>query len=290
MKKLIRKGVFETNSSSSHSIAIADEDKQFVLDTLYPDQRGRIYVRGGEYGWEWFKHNDAETKASYAAQSFANDDAMLEKLEHVIMEQTGAEKVIFEGLDDGYIDHDSYGIVPRSYEELKNFVFNKNSWLFGGNDNSTAAPDFYDVPEFRDGRMVMPEYKYELCIEGLKDTIKFIDYPDQEKIEDAISSLMDNTLVTHNGSFIKDESLMWQITRARGEYYELGYHVDQDYSTGNIRLTLENERHSFDIRQKLKEDGMFVDVDWKGQSKMVTEEMLKVPGLVKTIPFTINHI
>jgi hypothetical protein len=290
MKKLIRKGVFETNSSSSHSIAIASEDKQFVLDTIYPDQHGTIIIRGDEFGWEWFKHNDAGTKAAYAAQQFAYDNNALETLEYVIKEQTGAERVIFEGLDDGYIDHDSHGILGKSAYELKNFIFNKNSWLFGGNDNSTASPDFYDVPEFRDGRMVMPEYKYELSIEGLKDSVKFVDYPDTERIEESIASLMDGALVTHNGSFIKDESLMWQITRARGEYYELGYHVDQDYSTGNIRLTLEGERHSFDIRQKLKEDGMFIDVDWKGQSKMVTEEMLKVPGLVKLLSFTVKEL
>ena len=42
MKKLIRKGVFETNSSSSHSISLVTEDKQFVLDTLYPDQNGIV--------------------------------------------------------------------------------------------------------------------------------------------------------------------------------------------------------------------------------------------------------
>jgi hypothetical protein len=289
MKKLIRKGVFETNSSSSHSIAIASEDKQFVLDTIYPDQHGTIIIRGEEFGWEWFKHNDAGTKAAYAAQQFAYDNNALETLEYVIKEQTGAERVIFEGLNDGYIDHDSHGILGKSAYELKNFIFNKNSWLFGGNDNSTASPDFYDVPEFRDGRMVMPEYKYELSIEGLKESVKFVDYPDTERIEESIASLMDGALVTHNGSFIKDESLMWQITRARGEYYELSY-IHQDYSTGNIRLTLEGERQSFDIRQKLIENGMFIDVDWGGQTKMVTEEMLKVPGLVKTIPFTVKEL
>jgi hypothetical protein len=162
MKQLIRKGVFETNSSSSHSIAIATEDKEFVLDTIYPDQNGVIRIEGDEYGWEWFKHNDAGSKASYSAQSFANDDYQLDVLKEVIMEQTGATDVVFVGLNDGYIDHDSYGIVPKSKEELRNFIFNKNSWLFGGNDNSSPDPTFYHVPEIRDGKMIQPVYKYEL--------------------------------------------------------------------------------------------------------------------------------
>ena len=126
MKQLIRKGVFETNSSSSHSIAIATEDKEFVLDTIYPNQDGIIVINGDEYGWEWFKHNDAETKASYAAQSFVNDDDSLDILKEVIMEQTGATEIIFSGLSEGYIDHESYGIVPKTSRELKDFIFNKN--------------------------------------------------------------------------------------------------------------------------------------------------------------------
>ena len=45
-KKLIRSGVFETNSSSSHSVSVANETKEFVLDTIYPDQDGIIELRG----------------------------------------------------------------------------------------------------------------------------------------------------------------------------------------------------------------------------------------------------
>ena len=43
-KKLIRTGVYETNSSSSHSLSIANETKEFVLDTIYPDQDGILTV------------------------------------------------------------------------------------------------------------------------------------------------------------------------------------------------------------------------------------------------------
>jgi hypothetical protein len=132
MKKLIRSSVFETNSSSSHSVSIADETKEFVLDSIYPDQDGIIEIYGDEFGWEWFKHNDAKTKASYAAQQYQHNDSSLELIKEVIMEQTGAEDVRFIGLDNGYVDHDSVGILDSDKESLRQFIFNKNSWLFGG--------------------------------------------------------------------------------------------------------------------------------------------------------------
>lgn len=131
-KKLIRSGVFETNSSSSHSVSIADSTKEFVLDSLYPDQDGVIEIYGEDFGWEWFKHNDAQTKAAYAAQQFKNDDTTLDTIREVIMEQTGAEEVRFVGLDNSYIDHDSMGILDYHKEKIRQFIFNKNSWLFGG--------------------------------------------------------------------------------------------------------------------------------------------------------------
>jgi hypothetical protein len=290
MKKLIRKGVFETNSSSSHSISLAKEDKQFVLDTLYPDQHGVVRIHGGQYGWEWFKHNDAETKASYVAQSFANQSDKLELFAEVIKTQTGADDVQFIGLDDGYIDHDSYGVAPNSADDIRNFIFNKNSWLFGGNDNSTPAPEFYQVPEYRDGRMIYPDFKYELTIENFSKTSRFIDMPTDEELTDAIQSLFDGVLVTEDGDFIMDDSIIWKISRPRGVFYELGYHLIQDYSTNEILLEKEDADDFYDISRKMKERGMFEDIEWDVRNKMITEEIKKIPGAVLKIKFSIREI
>ena len=132
MKKLIRNGVFETNSSSAHSISIADDTKEFVFDTLYPDENGSIIINGDEFGRDWFKYNDARTKASYAALSLGLHSVLID----VIKEQTGALEVGLK-VDEGYIDHQSYGLIPTNKEKLRNFIFNKNSWLFGGNVTSS---------------------------------------------------------------------------------------------------------------------------------------------------------
>jgi hypothetical protein len=289
MKTIIRRGVFETNSSSSHSISIASEDKEFVMDTIYPDQNGVVRIVGDDFGWDWFKNNDAQTKASYVAQSYSTDQDILDKLADVIKEQTGADKVVFN-LTDGYVDHDSYGVAPKTFHEMKNFIFNKNSWLFGGNDNSTASPEFYHVPEYRNGKMIYPEFKFELSIENFSETAKFLTKPTDEEISDAIYSLMGDTSITEGGHVIKDNSIMWQITRPRGIHYEIGLNLEQDFSTGEILLEKENNDDYYTIKKQMEEKGLFKGKNWKEHSKMVTEEMKKIPGIVKSIKFTINEI
>jgi hypothetical protein len=216
---LIRKGVFETNSSSAHSVSIADDTKEFVLDTLYPDQNGQILLTGGDFGWVWFKHNDALTKANYAAQSFNNNEAHMEMLADVIKDMTGAEEVIFD-CENGYVDHDSYGTAPTNREEVKNFIFNKNSWLFGGNDNSTADPTFYHVPEFKGGRMINPEYKYELKVEGYDKTTKFLEKPDVEDLEKGLDALLGNVKLFDQGHglFFDDDRSIYAMLN--NDYFE----------------------------------------------------------------------
>ena len=285
MKKLVRKFCFETNSSSSHSIALAGEDKQFIFDTLYPNQNGVITLTGGEFGWEWFKHNDAQTKADYAAQALGNDDNLID----VIKEQTGALEVIIN-TEHGYIDHDSYGIVPRDKEGLRNFIFNKNSWLFGGNDNETPDPTFYQVPEIRDGKMILPEYKYELVIEGLSNTTKFLKKPTKEELENGIEALIGRKLMYDNGTFMDDDmmsNIFFQINR-RNDMFEKSWHVEQDYSKKYILMTRENS--VYPIEQKLKDEGKFEGLNWKERSALVKKEVLKNKYIHRKVKFTLKKI
>jgi hypothetical protein len=172
-KRLFRPSVFETNSSSAHSLSIADNTKEFVFDSLTPDEDGVIKLYSDEFGWGWFKHNDAYTKAVYVIQSLG----LTYLVEDVILKQTGAERVEFHD-NDGYIDHQSTDLlsdISDDAEAIRNFIFNKNSWLFGGNDNSTAAPEFYHVPEYKDGKVIHPRYKYRLVFNKLNLETKLLD-------------------------------------------------------------------------------------------------------------------
>lgn len=187
MNKLIRTGVFETNSSSSHSISIAS-GSEFIVDTtsLVPDSNGNITLIGGEYGWAWEKFPDAYTKANYCAVACKYNDSHINMLIDVIKEQTGAEDIIFAFTDDSYIDHDStdvYAPAFSSKETLKNFIFNKLSLLYTGNDNESETPNFYDPPN-----MV---YYYELKLTNATRTYKFSTYPSKNEILAAVEKLVD---------------------------------------------------------------------------------------------------
>lgn len=289
-KTLIRNGVFETNSSSCHSISIADETKEFILDTLYPNEEGVIILRGGEYGWDWFKHNDAETKANYAAQTLGQHSVLID----VIKEQTGAVEVIID-TEDGYIDHESYGLIPTIKEDLRSFIFNKNSWLFGGNDNSTADPTFYIVPEYKDGKIIEPKYKYEIKVEGYEKTTKFLSYPDNENISDALESLLDYVYLSDvdgTNVFDDDNSIAARINRNSGQLFEFSSWKKPIDFENNIIYFIRDPWNS--AVAKYRHDPKSETEDWGtiGIKKVrdIEKELLNSPDFVKAVKFSINEI
>ena len=141
----IRRNVFETNSSSSHSISICSDSNS--TDKLYVDDDGIVKLPGGEFGWEYEEYYYAAAKADYCAvwavQYGSEEDQ--EMLKKVICEHTGAKEVVFDfqidecGKDNwSYIDHQSSDVavdVFASEEDLKNFIFNTGSVLITDNDN-----------------------------------------------------------------------------------------------------------------------------------------------------------
>lgn len=174
IKKVIRKNLPETNSSSSHSVVICVDDNLLVDNSLLPmDENGVIHIPCREnFGWEYEKYNDPMTKIQYVCgilwQNKSNRK-MVKKLKDIIINYTGATDVLFEWEekkknantpedeeenDDYYwesgapgIDHNSSDIFPEiieSTKSLKNFIFNSKSWLYLGNDNSEAPEGFYE--------------------------------------------------------------------------------------------------------------------------------------------------
>lgn len=141
MKK-VRKGIFETNSSSSHSIHI-DNNMELMDTSLIPDEDGVIRINGGSYGWEWDKLISAYDKSCYCYVDNIDNNM----LERVIKKQTGAKKVKFAKLNsDDYIDSSSSyttKVAFNSDESLTNLIFNPKSIIYMGNDNSEAPIHFY---------------------------------------------------------------------------------------------------------------------------------------------------
>lgn len=157
----IRRAVFETNSSSSHSITI-------VGGTYRPDrlhaEDGVVTIYGGKFGWGVEQFNDAATKASYClvyahgpeidleldgktgesieTRREPTHPELLERLRQVIASETGCE--VEFNMRGGYIDHQSNGeygtpgVCAEAFktdETLRDFIFNPKSRLLIDNDN-----------------------------------------------------------------------------------------------------------------------------------------------------------
>lgn len=166
MKSVIRKNVFETNSSSCHSISISDSDTLNNIPT--PDVNGNISIYPLNFGWERDIHDDFGSKASYVAIYCRNWSKGKEKewfkiLEDVIKEVTLCKEVVYEGnmmefemrsyehngetieykyfgYDKGSIDHQSVedrdlDFLFEDPKELKRFLFSNDSVLYTDNDN-----------------------------------------------------------------------------------------------------------------------------------------------------------
>lgn len=126
----VRNGVFETNSSSVHSICI-QKDKNITLPN-------NIYFYTGEYGWEF----DCVDIASYLYTLILNSGDKEEKLNTLknILDKHNISYT-FEELKTGYVDHDYEAAdfvdaVLNDEDLLLRCLFGTDSCVYTGNDNS----------------------------------------------------------------------------------------------------------------------------------------------------------
>lgn len=140
MKK-IRNNVFETNSSSTHSICIATDAELIIPQSLH--------FSFGEFGWGYDTLNSVEEKASYLYTGLManNKDEEVDKIVQTLKDK-GVNVTIeeFNGYNDGYIDH-SYDLneflndVCNNKENLLQFLFSPLSFIITGNDNDDKSVD-----------------------------------------------------------------------------------------------------------------------------------------------------
>lgn len=143
MKRQIRRNVFETNSSSMHSISIIGSDRE-NLD-LPADEDGKLVMQYGEYAWDYERLSTPRQKIQYLLTAFGQDDegSVQKDIIEVVKEYTGVDLIV-EDLDDkyypkGYIDHQSLGVAGEhigSKKALKDFIFNDKYAITIDNDNT----------------------------------------------------------------------------------------------------------------------------------------------------------
>ena len=161
MKRQIRRGCFETNSSSTHAICIAKENYT---------KGDYIEFEIGEFGWEFDTYNDLHSRASYLITAIfnSNKDYADEKLQQLkdILDSNNIEYVIpepnvesweYNGETryyyniDGYIDHvgetrEFVEAVLSDSDRLMRYLFG-DSMIITGNDNGDSYSDRMYVNE-----------------------------------------------------------------------------------------------------------------------------------------------
>lgn len=178
--KLIRNGVFETNSSSAHSLSFGTSkvvrgagwgmppDETDFSNPLYhltkvPDKYKGISLDASidEYGWNGLDLRSPQQKFSYLLTSISG--SLMIVLNHPFYAQI--KEWLYEfginiheddnGYGDGYIDHQSYGIVEPSLfktkEDLITYLFNDDLIIHIENDNG-------DYQEWYTGERTHDEY------------------------------------------------------------------------------------------------------------------------------------
>lgn len=158
MGTTVRYGVFETNSSSTHSLSIPNKWKEVSKQQIHTKPEGNmITFSGNTFEWEWKKIILPDDKIQYLytlTQYLPECEEYQQNLAIVIEEETGY-KVCFQPLDDDcYIDHGAYGGSGgiESIEEifhdkdiLRRLIFSSNGYIVTGNDNDIPAIQYAGI-------------------------------------------------------------------------------------------------------------------------------------------------
>jgi len=170
---VVRKGVFETNSSSTHSICIAKTNKINIPEKI------TVNLHNYEFGWEEDKRSSTEEKIAYiviAMLNYCNFDIAVDRIKRLItcIRNFGVKSLEISGIEihsygsvsepyfdtwDGYVDHGNEleDFVKTNLENddlLKEYLFNKDSFILTGNDNNDSDINInvdYEHEEFFKG-------------------------------------------------------------------------------------------------------------------------------------------
>ncbi len=168
MKQQIRKSVFETNSSSSHSLTMGTGDLAAVPFSPSVLRRGEVALQVGEYGWEYRRYYTPIEKLNYLltqvtggkdiptgepednVRTLCESHERVAMLCRVVKEHTGCDVVVNPG--SGYIDHDSEGVGMELFnneDTLRRFIFDQTAYVETSNNNASAP---WKISTDRDGK------------------------------------------------------------------------------------------------------------------------------------------
>lgn len=160
MKTIIRNKAFETNSSSTHSICIEEENENAIEDGFITNANQKLNVAEGQFGWESDSFSSFPDKLDYLymylnytegspnrSEITANGESLVKWLVSEFNKRgLSIEIRKYEVNEDkwfdqeGYIDHqsipnDELEEVIQSQKAILNFLFNCRCSVITDNDN-----------------------------------------------------------------------------------------------------------------------------------------------------------
>ena len=167
----IRKNVFETNSSSTHSVAVSSKDRGYSHE-MPVDENGTLYIQLGEYNWGpdilYTPYDKLCYVMSYLSQNYpsveefaedvdtGNINPIVEEIDCYLKGNCGVSNIVIKKVDNswgdglGYIDHQSSGCLYD--ENMIDLIFNNSKIILIDNDNEVGFSNYDDSYEpWRDG-------------------------------------------------------------------------------------------------------------------------------------------
>ena len=163
----IRKNVFETNSSSTHSLVISKKDRDYDYDGLIITD-GILHISFGEYGWGPAILKYPHEKLSYLITDRNNisydwqNPPSRKEFEYMLSQDKHVQEIIevvksccpevkevkykfgdkYNPL--GYVDHQSQGTSYEGELSIEDIIFSNKIIIMIDNDNSYHYEDYFD--------------------------------------------------------------------------------------------------------------------------------------------------
>lgn len=207
----IRQGIFETNSSSSHSFSMGPEGRFGAK--LVMDNNGVINVSSDSwYDLAEEKSNDPEVKLSYLLSfawtiSYDEEDKWMkfrDFIYQVVMDFTGATEINFTPTET--IDHQSTDMIdPRDLmnpEFIKEFVFNEGTWIYTLWDSSCPSDDFWEGTDESHNKL----YKLQFNLPGVDpgETILILSYQDATDLNSELYNFLSKFVYLPDEKILKE--------------------------------------------------------------------------------------
>lgn len=186
----IRNSVFETNSSSSHSLVFSKKNRGYSYD-LPVDADGVLTIPFGEFGWGpdilktpieklsylitdngGYCYDDDDKSWDDLVEEVLNNSRIQEILDIVKSHCPNIKEIVFEPASSyyprGYIDHDSVGTSNET--DFEDLVFNNDIIILIDNDNSCYFYDYKEYNNYGEEPKCDPEDLFDKSVEEIIET------------------------------------------------------------------------------------------------------------------------